>query len=144
MPDTCDTMRHGSRLRIAVAEDETLLRDFYSMALTHLGHEVVAVTTNGEELVKVCDQMSPDLIISDVELPGMTGPEAVAVIRRKHPVAAIYVTETPGEDEACSNADRGVVLAKPFMMSDLTSVIQQAMATKPSCIDQSGCSPQWR
>jgi len=144
MPNTPDTVWDGSRLRIAVAEDETLLQDFYRTALPYLGHEVVAVTADGEELVKLCDQVTPDLIISDVVLPGITGPEAVAVVRRKHPVAAIYVTETPGEDEACSKADRGVVLAKPFMMSDLASVIQQAMATRPHCIEQSGCSPQWR
>ena len=143
MDEIPDTMPHGKPLRIAVADDEVELRAFYGRVLPHLGHEVVAVAVDGEELVQVCVRVRVDLIISDVQLAGLSGPEAVTRIRRQHPVAAVYVTGRPLEDVAAANAKDAVVLAKPFRMSDLIPAIKEAMAMLPDGWDGWATAPEW-
>ena len=48
-------------LRIAVADDELDMRDFFERMLKRLGHQVVSVAENGRELVKHCRELRPDL-----------------------------------------------------------------------------------
>ncbi|MEZ6127215.1 MAG: response regulator [Planctomycetaceae bacterium] len=120
-----------SPVRIAVAEDERELRDFFSRVLPYLGYDVVAVTSSGEELVQVCCEQQPHVVISDVQLERLSGPEAVAMIRRKWWVAVIYVVENHVEDTIAYQEVDAAVLAKPFRMSELTPAIRQAINLSP-------------
>ena len=79
-------------LRIAVADDEPDMRDFYRRVLPLLGHEVVAVARNGAELVERCLAARPDLVIMDVRMPDMDGIEAAARINHEFPVPVILVS----------------------------------------------------
>ncbi|MEZ6061418.1 MAG: response regulator [Planctomycetaceae bacterium] len=127
MSDVLDSASDGRRLRIAVADDEYELRQYFARVLPHLGYEVVILVADGEELVRLSQKSRPDLVITDVILPGMSGTVAVSVIRRWHPVAAVFVTENAFEDSAASSAERCVALAKPFAMSELPHAIDRAM-----------------
>jgi two-component system, response regulator PdtaR len=121
----------GPPLKIAVADDEPDLRDFFAKVLPRLGYDLVAVADSGEDVVRLCQRFRPDLVISDVQLAGMSGPEAIEVVRRWHWVAAVYVAENPVEDEAALQARASVVLMKPFRMTDLVPSIAQAMQLRP-------------
>ncbi len=112
---------------VAVAEDEPELREYYQRVLPHLGYQVVGIVENGEELVQLCFQSMPCVIICDVDLQKLSGLEAVKLIRYRHPVAAVYVTENRYEDVTAEKANRAVVLKKPFRMCDLKLAIEQAM-----------------
>jgi CheY-like chemotaxis protein len=57
-------------LRILVAEDDPDTLHFYQVALTRLGHQAVAVH-DGSELVKRARQAPPDLILTDILMPGL-------------------------------------------------------------------------
>ena len=46
-------------LRIAVADDELDMRDYFKKSLPRLGHQVVAVAQNGRELVEQCKALPP-------------------------------------------------------------------------------------
>ncbi len=127
MAGNSDSRMPDPLLRIAVADDEYELQHYFAKVLPYLGYQLVALVTNGEDLVRQCEQTEPDLVISDVTLSGMSGPEAVSVIRCYYPVAAIYITEKPFEDKAAAVAEYSVVLAKPFRMWDLTPAIDRAM-----------------
>src|SRR5690606_10723534 len=70
-----------SRVRIAVADDELELRDYWQEILPRLGYELVGIVSSGEELVALCQQAKPDVIITDVCFDGLSGIEAIAVIR---------------------------------------------------------------
>ncbi len=119
-------------LRIAVAEDESELRCFFAKVLPHLGYDVIAVTASGEELVHACEQCRPDVVICDVQLDHLSGPEAVGVIRQRYWVAAIYVAENPVEDTIAVQESHAVVLAKPFRMAELPPAIEQAIELCPN------------
>ena len=66
----------ATTLRIAVADDEPDVRDYFRVMLPRLGHTVVAVATNGREFVEFCKQHNPDLIIADVRMPELDGDAA--------------------------------------------------------------------
>ena len=50
-------------LRIAVADDEPDMREYFEKCLKRLGYQVVAVAENGRDLVEACRQTQPDLVI---------------------------------------------------------------------------------
>jgi response regulator NasT len=79
-------------LRIAVADDEPDVREFYERFLPRLGHEVASVAENGQELVAQCRQSRPDLIITDVRMPGLDGLDAIEAVFREQAVPVIVVT----------------------------------------------------
>lgn len=79
-------------LRIAVADDEPEMLQFLEMALTSLGHEVVVQAKNGLELIKECRTTHPDLIITDITMPGIDGLDAVTQIQGTGLVPVIVVS----------------------------------------------------
>jgi response regulator NasT len=79
-------------LRIAVADDEPDIREFFERYLPRLGHLVASVAENGRQLVDQCRESHPDLIITDIRMPGLDGLDAVGAIFREYEVPTIIVT----------------------------------------------------
>jgi response regulator NasT len=116
-------------LRIAVADDERDMRDYFQKCLARLGHQVVAVAENGRELVERCRALRPDLVITDIKMPDMDGIEAATQIYRERPVPVILVSAY--HDAALverAEADHILgYLVKPIKQADLEPVIGLAM-----------------
>ena len=72
-------------LRIAVADDEQDMRDFFERMLPLCGHQVVAVAETGRELVEHCRSLRPDLVITDIKMPDMDGIDAATAICQERP-----------------------------------------------------------
>lgn len=117
------------RLRIAVADDEPDMRDYFLRMLPRLGHEVVAVADNGRALVERCREVRPDLVITDIKMPELDGIDAAAEIARERPVPVVLVSAY--HDAALiSRADGEEVLGylvKPIKQSDLEPAIALAV-----------------
>ena len=131
-------LQYRAKTKMAVGEDEGELQDYFRRVLPYLGYAVVGLASIGEELVHLCRRAKPELLITDIYLSGISGPEAVKVIRQEYPIAAIYITENPREDMAAQLALNAAVLTKPFQMADLTSAIQLAMSIRPDADDFAG------
>jgi two-component system, response regulator PdtaR len=116
-------------LRIAVADDEPDMRDYFRICLKRLGHEVVAVAQNGRELVERCRATQPDLVITDIKMPELDGIDAATAIYRERPVPVILVSAH--HDAALigrAEADHVLgYLVKPIKQGDLEPVIGLAM-----------------
>jgi response regulator NasT len=112
-------------LRIAVADDEPDVRDYFRRMLPRLGHEVVAAAANGRELVDLCRQEKPDLIIADVRMPELDGDDAIQEICSDRPTPFILISayskpnHLPEGLEEVSNA----YLTKPVKREDLEGAI---------------------
>ena len=117
-------------LRIAVADDEVEMRDFFEKALPRFGHQVVAVAENGAELVEHCRNLKPDLVITDIKMPQLDGIEAALQICQERPVPIILVSAFH-DPALIARADTNHVLAylvKPIGLADLQPAI--AIATR--------------
>ena len=125
----------AERLRIAVADDEADIRQYFERLLPRLGHEVVAVAENGRQLVDLCRSARPDLIITDIKMPEMDGLEAARQIGNDHPIPVIVVSshDRPTDLEEQDNVVD--FLVKPVKAGQLQSSI--AKATENTC--QSDC-----
>jgi response regulator NasT len=116
-------------LRIAVADDEPDMRDYFKKCLERLGHTVVAVAATGRELVEQCRATAPDLVISDIKMPELDGIDAAAQIveERAVPVILVSAYHDPG---LLARAHSGHVLGylvKPLKQADLKAAIASAM-----------------
>ena len=117
-------------LRIAVADDEQDMRDYFQDTLPVLGHHVIAVAKNGRELVDSCLESTPDLVITDVKMPDMDGIEAVEAINRSRPTPVILVSAYH-DAKIISRAEQEYILAylvKPIKQADLETAIAITMA----------------
>jgi two-component system, response regulator PdtaR len=116
-------------LRIAVADDERRMRDYYQDTLTVLGHQVTCVAQSGRDLVQHCQGARPDLIITDIRMPDMDGIDAVIELGREEPIPAILVSAYH-DPELFERTKGGHILAylvKPIKQADLEAAITIAM-----------------
>jgi response regulator NasT len=116
-------------LRIAVADDEQDMRDYFARILPLLGHEVVCVARNGRELIEKCHGARPDLLILDIRMPEMDGLDAAAEICDIEPVPIILVSAYSDGEYVRRAADVSILayLVKPIKQADLEMAIAIAM-----------------
>ena len=82
----------NTKRRIILVEDHTLLRAGLRALLCHDPDlEVVGEAANGRDAVRAISDLSPDLVIMDLTMPGMNGVEAIAQIKRHYPQVRILV-----------------------------------------------------
>ncbi|HEY1377473.1 MAG TPA: response regulator [Gemmataceae bacterium] len=116
-------------LRVAVADDERDMRDFFQEFLPPLGHTVVGAAATGGELVALCREAKPDLVITDIKMPDMDGIDAARAVCRERPVPVILVSAF--HDRALlERAEEDSVLAylvKPIKAADLVPAIGIAL-----------------
>jgi len=112
-------------LRIAVADDEPMVRRYFQEILPDLGHEVAAVAANGRELVEQCRQSKPDLVITDIKMPVLSGIEAAIEISKERPIPIILVSAYHDPD-LIGRAEMSRIMAyliKPIERADLETAI---------------------
>jgi response regulator NasT len=119
----------NASLKIAVADDEPRMREYYREALARMGHQVAVAASNGRELVEGCRESRPDLILSDIKMPDLDGIDAALEIARGEPVPIILVSAYH-DDDLLKRAGGGQVfgfLVKPIKQDDLKAAIAIAM-----------------
>ena len=78
------------KITILIADDHTLVRETWSFILnTDERFKVVAESGSGEEAVEMAKQLRPNIVIMDINLPGMNGIEATQLIRKFSPASRI-------------------------------------------------------
>jgi DNA-binding NarL/FixJ family response regulator len=86
-------------MRTVLVDDHALFRDGVASLLLAWGHEVVGQASDGAEAIELVDETSPDVVLMDVRMPNVSGLEATAEIKERHPEVAIVML-TVSEDEA--------------------------------------------
>jgi len=121
-------MNTEKKIRILVAEDETLIRLDLVEMLTEAGYEVVAQAENGAVAVDLARLHKPDLAILDVKMPEMDGITAAEQIITLAPV--LMLTAFSQRDLVERARDAGVMayVVKPFSISDLVPAIEIAIS----------------
>ena len=91
--------------------------------------EVVAAVENGNDVVGLCREHDPDVVVMDYRLPGLNGVEATAVLRRECPhVAVVCLTASANvrEMEALKQAGAVACLTKDEALEDIVAAIRAA------------------
>ena len=116
-------------LRIAVADDEPDVRQFFQELLSQLGHQVVGVAETGRQLVEQCREARPELVITDIKMPDLDGIEASIAVNRDKQMPVILVSaHDDAETLTRVGADHIMgYLIKPVSESQLKTAIALAM-----------------
>lgn len=117
-----------SKLKILVAEDETIIRLDLVEMLTEAGYEVVAQAENGLRAIELANEVKPDLAILDVKMPQLDGISAAEKIISIAPV--LMLTAFSQKELVDRARDAGVMayVVKPFSINDLVPAIEIAIS----------------
>ncbi|MFI5935526.1 response regulator [Actinoplanes sp. NPDC051494] len=111
---------------IVVAEDHEDILFVLRRALERAGHEVVT-TTDGEQALEAVRKHLPDIVVTDVDMPKMTGLDLCRAIRadeelRHIPVVLASGSMLPGDERAAA-AGASATLLKPFLPAQLLACV---------------------
>jgi DNA-binding NtrC family response regulator len=116
--------------QILIIEDEVLLAKSLSRSLVGRGHDCVTSPT-AEDGLRLLEQMPADIVLIDLQLPGMSGFEAMKKIRQHDPNIAVIVVTAYGTMASAVEAMRSGAsdfLRKPLDTEELALAVERAVA----------------
>jgi response regulator NasT len=116
-------------VRVVIAEDEAIVRLDLKEILEEEGYDVVGETGRGDEAVKLVRELTPDLAILDIKMPGQDGLAAAREITAEQGAAVLILTAFSQRNLIEEARDAGVLayLIKPFQRSELIPAIEVAL-----------------
>jgi len=136
----------GHRQRILVVDDDADMLRLLSLRLQGAGYEVTAVTSAEAALAQL-DIDRPQLVLSDVRLPGRDGLALFDEVRSRHPSLPVILLTAHGTiPDAVEATARGVFtyLTKPYDAKDLLDKIAQALAFSTPTAQTTRADDAWR
>lgn len=105
--------------RVMCVEDDDDIRMILELSLGQLGGYQVRCCANGRQALDTVDSFAPDLVLLDVMMPGLSGPEVLAALRERPqwqqvPVVFMTAKAMPDEVEDLLRYGATGVIVKPF------------------------------
>lgn len=124
-----------SGLKILIAEDEEISSSYISIVIEKLSREIIRVIS-GTEAIEVCrNNADIDLILMDIQMPSMSGYEAIRQIRKFNKDVIIIVQTAyglTGDREKALEAGSNDYISKPIDKNELLSMIEKYFSKKGS------------
>jgi CheY-like chemotaxis protein len=117
---------------IVVIDDEASIRRTLGAVLERAGYTVL-VAADGREGLELCAAAAPDLVITDIQMPGVDGIETIAALRALYPLVPVIAISGGDRPDRLTllerTASQGAVsaLRKPFTIPELLDAIQGAL-----------------
>ena len=93
------------RSRVLVVDDHPLFRQGVRYTLESSGEfEIIGEAADGQQAIKLAEQLGPDVMLVDINLPGLNGLEVARVVRRRQPQTALIILTVYEDDEQLFNA----------------------------------------
>ncbi len=118
------------KLRIVIADNESIIRMDLREILEDAGHEVVAEASDGAKAVELARREKPDLVIMDIKMPEMDGIAAATLISREK-IAPVLLLTAFSQKEIVDKAKESGVLAylvKPVKEVNLFPAMEIALS----------------
>lgn len=125
-----DSEQHNGSEIVLLVEDEAFVRRVTAEVLESAGYHVIVAAGAVEALRASSSCSTPiDLLVSDVVLPGMSGPKLAELIEASHPSARILLMSGyPEQLTLCATSDPGGrYLAKPFSVQSLLRMVRDTL-----------------
>ena len=116
---------------IYIVDDEAVARNGLKLALKKKNYDVAAFES-AESALKAIDESPPDLVLLDIGLPGMSGVEALEIIKERHPeVIIVMITAYEDVQTVVSSMKNGAYeyVVKPVQMDALLVILRNAFET---------------
>lgn len=120
--------RRGQKPRILLVDDERAIVESLRYALEKEGYDVLEAGEGGEAL-ELARRASPDLVLLDIMLPGMSGFEICRVLRQESSVPILMLTARGDEPDRVVGLDLGAddYITKPFSLREVLARVRAAL-----------------
>ena len=118
-----------AKVRVLVVDDDHQVRRMLRRLLErHPDFDVVGVSASGEAGVALADELRPDVVLMDMEMPGMTGAEATAAIKASHPSTKVVALSGRGDEEIVGEMIRSGASGYLLKGSDAQDLVESLLA----------------
>jgi NarL family two-component system response regulator LiaR len=129
-------MSESDPIRVLLVDDHAVVRSGLSAFLLAFDDlELVGEAGSGEEAVRLCDRLQPDVVLMDLAMPGMDGAQATHAIREKCPAIQVIALTSFKEKELVEGVmEAGAIgyLLKNVSADELARAIREAHAGRPT------------
>jgi two-component system response regulator DesR len=120
----------SARIRVALVEDNDVFREALELLLGLRPEiEIVAALSDGHDVVEMCRELEPDVVVMDYRLPGIDGVQATAAIVAASPhTAVVALTASANAQERGALVEAGAVacLTKDEPLDEIVDAIHRA------------------
>ena len=118
-----------NKVRILLVDDHPLFRQGVTWTLGNQPDlDIVGEVADGQAAIQQADVLLPDLVLCDINLPGMNGLEVTRILKRRHPQMAVIILTLHEDDEQLFHAIRvgaSAYAIKDIAAQDLISLIRR-------------------
>jgi CheY-like chemotaxis protein len=127
------TMPEGHPPRVLVIDDDSGVREVVRLLLTDFGYECHTAPDGPRGLAQFA-QGGWDLVLTDLEMPEMSGWQVIEAIRQHDPTMPIVIITAFSDPDVMRQASewRIPVIGKPFALATLKAIVSEALHRKPS------------
>ena len=129
-------MTTSDNIRVIIVDDHTVVRSGLGAVLdTSEGMELVGEAGDGEEAIRICESLQPDVVLMDLQMPKMDGVEATRIIHEKWPQIHIIALTSYKEKEYVEGvlkAGATSYLLKNVSAEELVAAINKVVLDQPS------------
>jgi DNA-binding response OmpR family regulator len=140
-----ETISIPSKCQILLVDDDQSVRECVAMVLTEAGYDVI-VAQDGFRTLSQLRKTLPQILVSDLEMPGMSGFELLSVVRRRFPqISTVAMSGAYTGEEIPFGVVADSFFAKGTQPRNLLRIVQKLLRTAPA---RSGehyreCAPLW-
>jgi DNA-binding NarL/FixJ family response regulator len=106
-------------VRVLLVDDHTMLREGLRRSLEAEGLNVIGEASDGEEAVRLCEELQPDVVLMDVSMPILDGVEATKLVKERVPSTAVVILTMHADHDVIVRAVRAG--AAGYLVKDCTT-----------------------
>ncbi len=143
-PSTMPRTSHRNKVTVMLVDDETTFLRIETLFLeTHYRNEihVVGTATNGEECLAKAQLLAPEVILIDLNMPGLSGLQTIPLLRIMFPevrIIALTLNDSQHSRRAVLAAGGNELISKATMSTDLMPAIRRVMEQDELSIEYAG------
>jgi len=118
-------------INMVIADDSSIMRELLSMILKSMGINIVGEAVDGHEAVDMVDKFKPEAICLDLEMPNVTGLEALEKIKGGHPKTKVIIISGHADRDKVKRAiELGAsgFIIKPFEAQQVIQSVRKLLA----------------
>lgn len=126
-------------IRLLLADDHRVLREGLRRSLADQGFDVVGEAADGEEAVRLADELHPDVVLMDITMPGLDGVEATRQVKKQSPDVRVVILTMHADQGVLGSAIRAG--ASGYLVKDC-SIEEIGAAIETVVRGETALSPQ--